>query len=96
MITALAKNPLVKEKVEAYVTALRDTYGDGYYVDAYGSKYAKVCHGNSVHTFVELNTGDILKAATFRAPAKNGVRGSVYADDHGLSVVGQYGANYLR
>jgi hypothetical protein len=46
----------------------------------YGKRFAKVLHktygSTSVHCFVEITTGDIYKAATFRAHAK-GVRGNI-------------------
>lgn len=48
-----------------------------------GSKYAKVVTRGSVHSFVVLRDGnkwkrgDILKAATYAAPATNFVRGNV-------------------
>jgi hypothetical protein len=60
-----------------------------------GRKYARVVVGDSVHTFVNKENGDILKAASFRAPAKNGVRGSIFAEDFGMSCVGPYGALYI-
>jgi len=60
-----------------------------------GRKYAKVIVGDSVHTFVNKENGDILKAASFKAPAKNGVRGSIFAEDFGMSCVGPYGALYV-
>lgn len=47
----------------------------------YGRKFAKVIHNSwgseSVHCFVEIANGNIHKAATFRAPQKNGVRGNL-------------------
>ncbi|AUZ95007.1 hypothetical protein FDI40_gp225 [Agrobacterium phage Atu_ph07] len=49
----------------------------------------------SVYCFVEIATGHILKAASWKAPAK-GVRGSIYSDDKGLSAVTEYGAVYAR
>ncbi len=61
----------------------------------FGRKYAKVIVGDSVHTFVNITTGEILKAASYKAPAKNGVRGSIFAEDFGMSCVGPYGALYV-
>jgi hypothetical protein len=62
-----------------------------------GKKFAKVVHaGQGVHTFIDLSNGDILKAATYKAPAPNGVRGNIFAEDFGASVVNQFGANYLK
>ena len=48
-----------------------------------GRKYIKVITGTSVHSFIVLKSdkqftkGDILKAATWAAPAKNFARGNV-------------------
>jgi|ETNmetMinimDraft_9_1059917.scaffolds.fasta_scaffold174911_1 hypothetical protein len=48
----------------------------------------------SVHSFVDMHTGDILKAAGWNAPAPNGVRGNIFSYDCGSSVVGHSGCNY--
>ena len=65
-----------------------------------GRKYAKVivtsADGDSVHTFINMNNGDILKAGSWAAPATNGIRGSIFAADNGASVVNKHGANYLK
>jgi hypothetical protein len=61
-----------------------------------GRKYAKICTDTSVHSFVNLKNGDILKAASFKAPAPNGARGSIFALDFGLSCVGPFGAIYIN
>jgi hypothetical protein len=50
-----------------------------------GSKYIKVCtnNGGTVHSFIvkkdnnKFKAGDILKAASFKAPATNFARGNV-------------------
>lgn len=66
-----------------------------------GKKNAKIVRtynsgsNKSVHTFVNMATGDILKAGSWKAPAPNGVRGNISAEDHGASVVNENGANYL-
>ena len=67
-----------------------------------GPKYAKLIlqhdfhyHGEETHTYIALANGDILKADG-RRPAKNGVRGNIWADDLGLSVINWHGAKYLR
>ena len=48
-----------------------------------GSKYIKVVSlswsSRSVHSFVEKATGDIWKAASWKAPARNFARGNVFA-----------------
>jgi len=50
----------------------------------------------SVHTFVNMLNGDILKAGGWSAPQKNGVRGNIFADDLGANRVNEHGANYLK
>jgi hypothetical protein len=63
-----------------------------------GRRYARIVrteegHNRSVYCFVDTKTGAILKAASWKAPAK-GARGSIYAEDHGASAVTAYGAVY--
>ena len=66
-----------------------------------GRKYARVVvqyadprfGGRSVYCFVDLQTGAVLKAASWKAPAKH-ARGSIFADNP-LTGVNPYGANYL-
>jgi hypothetical protein len=64
-----------------------------------GPKYAKLVstgpNGGSVYCFVNKENGDVLKSASFSAPAK-GVRGNIYAADNGLSRMGPYGAGYNK
>ncbi len=71
-------------------------------VDPKGKKYARVVqnevHGDSrsVHSFVNMENGDILKAAGWKVPAKN-ARGNIFADDRGLSALTPEGrVRYLR
>jgi len=46
-----------------------------------------------IYCFIDQN-GDILKAASYKAPAKH-ARGSIFSDD-AIKAVNTYGANYLR
>lgn len=54
-----------------------------------GNKYAKVITKNSVHSFIVLREGgkwkkgDILKAASWAAPATNFARGNVLTKNYG-------------
>ena len=65
-----------------------------HYVAQASDKVIETTSGGSVHTFVDINNGDILKAASWAAPAPNGVRGNIFSDDYGASVVNEHGANY--
>lgn len=55
-----------------------------------GNKYIKVIQGNSVHSFIvkkdggKFKKGDILKAASWAAPALNFARGNIL--DGGYSI----------
>ena len=48
-----------------------------------------------VYCFIDKSNGDVLKAATFKAPAPNGVRGNLFDADI-LSKVDPYGVCYVR
>ena len=99
--------PAILKRLEEYVNRL-DELRVAYYEGRYdhvepeemrvelGRKYAKVWKGNSIHTFVNLINGDILKAASYKAPAPNGVRGNIFDADCGMHCVGPYGALYVN
>ena len=53
-------------------------------------------NGKSIHTFIDATTGNILKAASWKAPVKNNPRGNVFDADFGMAGVTQHGAVYLR
>ena len=69
---------------------------------SYGNKYARIIYSDSgggqrfVHTFINMINGDILKAGGWKAPAPNGVRGNIFEDDRGASVVNEHGSVYLK
>ena len=99
--------PAILKRLEEYVNRL-DELRVAYYEGRYdhvepeemrvelGRKYAKVWKGNSIHTFVNLINGDMLKAASYKAPAPNGVRGNIFDEDCGMHCVGPYGALYVN
>ena len=62
-----------------------------------GKKNARIVlteegQGRSVHCFVDLATGNILKSASWQTPAK-GARGNII---NGAAQVGPHGAQYRR
>lgn len=65
-----------------------------------GKKYAKIVRrgdhqSGSVHCFVDMINGDVLKAASWKVPAKH-ARGNIFDEHHGLRHMNEYGAAYLR
>jgi hypothetical protein len=66
-----------------------------------GRKYAKVMSVHkdggqgSVHSFVNMENGDVLKPAGCNKPAKH-ARGNVYDKAHGVATMTPYGPAYLR
>lgn len=59
-----------------------------------GRKYVKIVKSNSVFAFINRENGDILKPASFKAPAKH-ARGNIFNSDP-LSCIGPYGVAYLK
>jgi hypothetical protein len=60
----------------------------------FGRRYARVVVAET--GFVDLTTGGILYAASWKGPKDLRPRGSVFAEDFGLSAFGDYGVNSLR
>ena len=92
---------MIQNKMNAYWEQSGFTFADPDNITVdYGNKYARVVHQNgvqrSVHTFVNMINGDILKSGSWKAPAPNGVRGNIFEDDFGASRVNEYGASYLK
>jgi len=80
-----------------YPEELRETL-----VMSFGSRYARIDRArksdlrpNSIHVFVDIKNGDVLKAASYKAPAKH-ARGNIFNADNGLGCMSAYGAAYLR
>ena len=94
---------MVQGKMNAYWEMMKYTHAspDDITVD-YGKKYARVVKNDqlngsrSVHTFVNMLNGDILKSGSWKAPQKNGVRGNIFAEDVGADKVNKHGAIYLK
>ena len=93
---------MVQGKIDHYWKMMEFTFAEPPYVTIdVGRRYARVVKndslngGRSVHTFVDLDNGNILKG-NWKAPVKNGVRGNIFDTDLGASVVNDHGAIYLN
>jgi hypothetical protein len=58
-------------------------------------KRYRIVNGGGVHAFVDKETGDVLKPATWSKPAKH-ARGNLRDEHNGLGRMGPYGPAYLR
>lgn len=67
----------------------------------WGTKYVRIVRtetfgsGRSVHTFIDRTNGNVLKAASWKAPAKHS-RGNVFSEKNGMEYVDHYGAASLK
>lgn len=94
----------MKEQIEAFVKALNEKFPkveqwDNRYYYSTGGKYYKIYTSpdgvaKSAYGFVDRETGDLYKAATWAAPAKH-VRGNIN-DISGLDACEKYSVKYLR
>lgn len=100
----------IETRVNGYVEGLQDKIDKHYKTDlpnltipklevTKGKRYYKVTRNDSssrsVVAFIDAENGDILKPASWKAPAKH-ARGNVYDEDFGLSQSTAYGPNYLK
>jgi hypothetical protein len=76
-------------------------FGYQVFTAQFGSKYIRVvahyhnpADGGSAYCFIERATGNVLKTATWKAPAKH-VRGNILEGPEKFGLT-QYGAVYLR
>ena len=73
-------------------------YKDGF-KSIVGQKFIKITNGNGVKAFIvkedngKFKRGDILKPASWRAPAKNSARGNVLEGNYAIQWTGPL---YLR
>lgn len=56
------------------------------YTTSVGRKYVKIIREGAVVAFIDRNTGDIFKPATWQAPAK-GVRGNLFSAHDGMEAL---------
>ena len=89
----------VQAKLDEYYTRTYEHVKSPIITATFGKRYVRIIKTDrdgpqrSVYCFIDQN-GDILKAASWQAPAK-GVRGSVLAETP-LSAVTEHGAVYWR
>lgn len=60
-----------------------------------GRKYIKLIHNHSVWAFVNKENSDILKPASWAAPAKH-ARGNINDDFNGMGGITVHGPAYMR
>ena len=80
----IVKYGLSMQGDEEHVVEMREEFADSIAYDI-GNKYIKIIKGGSVHSFIvnvetdkKFAYGDILKAASWSAPARNKARGNVF------------------
>jgi hypothetical protein len=67
----------------------------------FGRRYNRIVRADagggqrSVHCFVDMTNGDVLKPAGWASPAKH-ARGNIFDEANGLGSMGEYGPAYLR
>lgn len=88
----LAKMYGSRQPSEEYVVTLEE--GKKFVRVVRAVKHGHQITGRSVYCFVQIDNGDILKAASWKAPAKT-ARGSVF-NANMLEGCGPYGVAYLR
>jgi len=54
-----------------------------------------VSQGGSAYAFIDVSNGDVLKPASWKAPAKH-ARGNIFDDNNGLKFMSLYGPAYLN
>jgi|ERR1019366_1818082 hypothetical protein len=64
-----------------------------------GGRYVRVSRvepgSRSAHSFVDMTNGDVLKPASWKAPAKV-ARGNIFDEKNGLGRMGEYGPESNR
>lgn len=95
---------VLKEDLEKFVklwqeksNSYHDRMGYNWYEPltiSIGKRYAKIINNTesqrSAHGFVDLANGDILKTASWSAPAKK-ARGNIFSEQVGMEAIDQHG-----
>ncbi len=86
----------VQSMSDAYMSKNFPTLTRPTYTIDDGNRYIRVvCNdsGRRVYCFVDKKSGDVLKAAGWKAPAK-GARGNIFDESNGCSRITPYGMQY--
>ncbi len=83
-----------KDVRDAYWERMDFTHEKDVFSYKVGRRYVKITCGYSVHTFVDMTNGDVLKPAGHSKPAKH-ARGNIYDKDNGLKGMTPHGPYYL-
>lgn len=92
-----------EKRTKEYKASFKIAYGRGYspiMMAKEGRKHIKIIDTEkgkekSTYAFIDKKTGDILKPASWRVPAK-GARGNIFAEDGGLNCVELFTIQYLK
>jgi hypothetical protein len=98
--------PRVYQFIERYQAMLDDYWKERGYIQPtptvttkFGTKYVRIFkrkYGQeSIACFIDMRNGDILMAATYKAPAKH-ARGNIFSDQCGMEAMDEFGAKRLR
>ena len=102
-----ASDPAIKRAIEEFVKFAQNTVDRGYpghdtpppLSIMWGRKYARIVRGEGMHRsvfgFVDLSNGNLLKAATWKKPAKH-PRGNVLDKSTWANSHTSYGMAYMR
>lgn len=91
----------IRVKIDAYWTACGYKHGRPNVDFELGRRYVRIVKSDnegshrSVWGFVDKTNGDVLKAASWKAPAKH-ARGNIFDLDKALANCDWTGPNYLR
>ena len=88
-----------KDAIHAFVDRMNETFAEGedgfiknYYISNNGRKYQKIAQRmgsqSSVVCFIDAQ-GNIWKAASWKAPALNFIRGSIFDENYGVGTAVQ-------
>ena len=85
-----------QEKISKYYQDCNYTLGNSKLIAQQGKKYIKINQESSgVWAFINADNGDVLKAASWKSPAKH-ARGNIFDEANGLKFIGPHGPAYLR